>query len=149
PVRELNPAMPPALDTLIGQLLAKDPAARPQTARDVVQSLRDIERPSTGPAVIYVPLAVPAEEENPWSGIDATTPFEPTPPPPPKWKSMRVGPVLLVLSGLVALTAVGFIIVRGIGNRPDPAPPKAGDQGTHAQTTDTSPDRRAAAWMAQ
>jgi len=149
PVREQNPAVPPALGALVGRLLAKDPVARPQTAREVVQALRDIERPSTGPAVIYVPLAVPAEEENPWSGIDATAPFEPTPPQPPKRKPMRMGPMLLVLSGLVALTTVGFIIIRGIGDRSQPVPPKQGDQGPHAQATETSPDRRAAAWIAQ
>jgi eukaryotic-like serine/threonine-protein kinase len=149
PVRKLNPAVPPALGTLIGRLLAKDPAARPQTAREVVQALRDIERPTTGPAVIYVPLAVPAEEESPWSGIDATAPFDPTPPPALKRKPIRTGPVLLVLSGLVALTTVGFIIVRSMGDRPDPAPPKQVDQGTQTQALESSPDRRAAAWIAQ
>jgi class 3 adenylate cyclase len=39
-----NPEVPPALEGLIQQLLAKDPAARPQRAREVVETLRRIER---------------------------------------------------------------------------------------------------------
>jgi len=54
-----NPEVPPALEGLIQQLLAKDPAARPQRASEVVETLRRIERapveaaappPTTGPA---------------------------------------------------------------------------------------------------
>ncbi len=39
-----NPEVPPALEALIQQLLAKDPAARPQRAGDVVEALQRIER---------------------------------------------------------------------------------------------------------
>jgi WD40 repeat protein len=39
PPRELNPAVPPALADLILQLLAKDPARRPASARAVVEAL--------------------------------------------------------------------------------------------------------------
>jgi len=54
-----NPAVPPALEALIQQLLAKDPTARPQRASDVAQALQRIETapaespappPTTGPA---------------------------------------------------------------------------------------------------
>ncbi len=44
PVRALNPAVPPELSELIGRLLAKDPAARPASAREVVEALADVER---------------------------------------------------------------------------------------------------------
>ena len=40
PPRTVNPAIPPALEALILRLLAKDPAARPQTARLVVEAWR-------------------------------------------------------------------------------------------------------------
>jgi WD40 repeat protein len=43
PVRGLNPDVPAALSDLIARLLAKDPAARPQTARDVADRLAAIE----------------------------------------------------------------------------------------------------------
>src|SRR5206468_2890465 len=44
PPRELNPAVPAALDALVMQLLAKDPAARPGSAREVADRLEAIER---------------------------------------------------------------------------------------------------------
>jgi hypothetical protein len=44
PVHELNPAVPPALAGLVMRLLAKDPAARPPSARAVVEALQAIER---------------------------------------------------------------------------------------------------------
>jgi serine/threonine protein kinase/WD40 repeat protein len=44
PVREINPDVPPALADLIMQLLAKQPAERPASARAVVEALRAIER---------------------------------------------------------------------------------------------------------
>jgi hypothetical protein len=54
-----NPQVPPALEALVQRLLAKDPAARPQRASDVVSALRHLENapaetaaapPATGPA---------------------------------------------------------------------------------------------------
>ncbi len=49
-----NPAVAPALEILIQQLLAKDPTARPQRARDVAQALRRIE---SAPAQASAPPA--------------------------------------------------------------------------------------------
>ncbi len=44
PPRTVNPAIPPALEALILRLLAKDPAARPQSARLVVEAIRALEQ---------------------------------------------------------------------------------------------------------
>ena len=41
---DLNPAIPPALDGLVMQLLAKRPSDRPASARVVVEAIRSIER---------------------------------------------------------------------------------------------------------
>lgn len=41
----VNPAVPPALSDLIARMLAKDPANRPQSARDVAAELERIARP--------------------------------------------------------------------------------------------------------
>src|SRR5207302_9102649 len=46
--RALNPAVPAVLSDLVMQLLAKNPADRPQTAREVVERLRKIERDEAG-----------------------------------------------------------------------------------------------------
>jgi Leucine-rich repeat (LRR) protein len=44
PVRDLNPDVPPELADLVTKLLAKDPAQRPQTAREVVHALQAVGR---------------------------------------------------------------------------------------------------------
>jgi hypothetical protein len=44
PVADLNPALPPALAELVMQLLAKDPAERPTSARAVADRLQAVER---------------------------------------------------------------------------------------------------------
>jgi serine/threonine protein kinase len=44
PVREIAPDVPPALADLVMHLLAKAPADRPQTAKEVVAALQTIER---------------------------------------------------------------------------------------------------------
>jgi serine/threonine protein kinase len=44
PPRELEPSMPPALSELVLQLLAKEPAKRPQSARAVAKALERIEQ---------------------------------------------------------------------------------------------------------
>jgi formylglycine-generating enzyme required for sulfatase activity/tRNA A-37 threonylcarbamoyl transferase component Bud32 len=49
PVRDLNPAVPPALADLTMRLLAKDPKDRPQTARAVAATLAAVERGQAAP----------------------------------------------------------------------------------------------------
>jgi serine/threonine protein kinase/regulation of enolase protein 1 (concanavalin A-like superfamily) len=44
PPREINPALPPALDELIMRLLAKKPADRPPSAQAVVEAIKRTER---------------------------------------------------------------------------------------------------------
>jgi WD40 repeat protein/serine/threonine protein kinase len=50
PPRQLNPQVPRALSDLIEKLLAKDPAGRPQSAREVSEALRGIEADLVGPS---------------------------------------------------------------------------------------------------
>ena len=59
PPSAVNPNVPPALDALVVQMLAKSPEDRPQTAAEVRDRLAALETPT-----------------------DATTPLAPAPPPP-------------------------------------------------------------------
>jgi Leucine-rich repeat (LRR) protein len=54
PPRQLNPELPPVLDELVMELLAKDPAARPTSARAVADRLRAI---AEQPARVFMVLA--------------------------------------------------------------------------------------------
>ena len=47
PPQELNPAIPPALSDLVLQLLARDPADRPQTAHEVWERLDAMQSASS------------------------------------------------------------------------------------------------------
>jgi serine/threonine protein kinase len=58
PVRKLNPASPPELSGLIAALLAKEPADRPASAREVLDELADIEQALLA-AQTLLPGAVP------------------------------------------------------------------------------------------
>jgi serine/threonine protein kinase len=63
PPRELNPAVPAALDSLITHLMAKEPGDRPGSARDVAHALSMIDpaRPAAPSSVRTVPVPpVPA-----------------------------------------------------------------------------------------
>src|SRR5262249_29380467 len=60
PPRSLNPEVPKELSSLIQRLLAKDPAKRPQTAKEVVAVLERLQ-PATGSARTGVhPAPLPA-----------------------------------------------------------------------------------------
>jgi urea transport system substrate-binding protein len=52
PIDELAPDLPAALRQLIHQLLARDPADRPATARAVAESLRALEKDETEPVSV-------------------------------------------------------------------------------------------------
>ena len=62
--RQLNPRIPPALDELILGLLAKDPAARPQSAQAVVETIRRLEKASVPGAWDGLDLKVQVEDED-------------------------------------------------------------------------------------
>jgi len=74
PVRSLNPDIPAALAALIHRLLAKDPAARPGSADEVLVALAGAETlavPARGAAAgADAPIAVSAQAESVWDQID-------------------------------------------------------------------------------
>src|SRR5262249_38662092 len=48
PVRSINASVPPALESLIDQLLSKEPASRPVSAHAVAEEIRKIEAGAIG-----------------------------------------------------------------------------------------------------
>ncbi|MBV9606102.1 MAG: serine/threonine protein kinase, partial [Solirubrobacterales bacterium] len=132
PPRELNPAIPPALDALVLQMLAKDPADRPQTAGEVRDRLAnfEVETAPTKPlpaadAAIYAAAAaaeVPQMATVPQPATPAPVPTpSPTKPvpttralPPPRRRG-RGGPfaLLAVLAVLLLGAAVAYALAGG------------------------------------
>jgi eukaryotic-like serine/threonine-protein kinase len=78
--RQLNPELPESVEAVINKLLAKSPAERFQTAKEVIEALVEIERPRSNsgqlPVVVVAtpvqPLAVGAQTQNVWEGIEAS-----------------------------------------------------------------------------
>jgi WD40 repeat protein len=69
PARTLNPEVPLGLDELVLRLLAKNPAARPESARAVVDALRALEhsKPAAAPSPEFAmpPIAIDVGAEAP------------------------------------------------------------------------------------
>jgi serine/threonine-protein kinase len=59
-IREFNEHVPPSIDALIDSALARDPAQRPASARDVANLLRSLERDVASPSRISRPLTTRA-----------------------------------------------------------------------------------------
>jgi predicted Ser/Thr protein kinase len=106
PIRQHNPHVPELLARLVEQMLAKDPTARPASARAVESALRAL-LPTTAP------LAVPVTDEvlpPPTDSYAADTPAltRTLPPParPTRWRWAWVGFAALavtVLAGIVVI----------------------------------------------
>ena len=152
PPRDLNPAVPPALDALVLQMLAKDPADRPQTAAEVRDRLADFETataPTTPlPAAEAVgALAAAAEIPQVATVPQAATPVpEPMPPTravPPARSRGRGGPwVVLAVIALVLLGGAVAYAVASSGTSKSTStpssrstPPTSSNAATHGSTS--------------
>jgi serine/threonine protein kinase/tetratricopeptide (TPR) repeat protein len=89
PPGRLNPGIPPALDALILELMAKDPAARPQSAQAVVETILRLEKASLADARDGLDLAVQVKD------ADALSPRVPK-------RFPYVRAALFVMAGLAA-----------------------------------------------
>jgi WD40 repeat protein/tRNA A-37 threonylcarbamoyl transferase component Bud32 len=112
PVHEVNPAVPPALSELVMQLLRKDPAGRPASARAVAEALQAIERsrPGRGPApAAAVPAATAATLT--LTPVPAAAPAQPAA-APSRGRRRRLVAVAAGLLGAAAVLAGIVVIIR-------------------------------------
>ncbi len=136
PAIERNPAIPPDLNALVMQMLAKQPKDRPQTAAEVRDRLRQaIANPGGGDALTTLAMAaaLPAAATVPIEAALPPTPAhssirqtptpprpretrQPTPPPPPPRKS-RTG--VWVLIALIAALLLGGGAALALGGGSD------------------------------
>ena len=114
PPAQWNPALSPALNDIVLRAMAKDPAARFQTAEEFRNALKALHEPKPAQAAAFAAAAVPVPVPAPAQGFAQTAPppFHQTaidPGPPPAQPSQGFTPV-----------AVGAAPVRTAGksNRP-------------------------------
>ena len=68
PPSELNPAVPPGLDRIIARAMAKDPAARYESAESLRSDLLELRQDSDGPAAVSRPVSTASSTPNAATG---------------------------------------------------------------------------------
>jgi hypothetical protein len=118
-VTDLRPEVPAGLADLIDRMLAKDPAARPQTPKEVAEALGAFAKPGAK-------VSPPRPAQSAFAGLPHVTMSAPRPPRPRRWSwavGVGVAGLLLAFAGLWAggvfrvKTADGTIVVQV--NEPD------------------------------
>jgi serine/threonine-protein kinase len=163
PPRELNPAIPPALDALVLQMLAKNPADRPQTAVEVRDRLAGFDT-ATAPtmalpaaeALTAVAAAAAAAADVPqMATVPQPASPRPAPPAPPATRAVPPAPsgggrgpgawAFLALIALVLLgAAVAYAVASGGTSKSTSTqsshstPSKSSSSATHSSTSHSS-----------
>lgn len=119
----LAAGIPPELDSLVVKMMAKDPADRHQTPKEVAESITLAMGIGQGESVL-VALATPVMEPDPFSAFQPTwndaviTPFgEKTPSKPPKNasrknnKNLTTTQAIFLAVGAVVLVAAAMVVV--------------------------------------
>jgi serine/threonine-protein kinase len=160
PVKSHNPEVPDALDGLITQLLAKEPADRPGGAPDVRQRLTQIsDRPPRGvarAAGAIVPVTVAATQAHPagpaarairaQAAVVTSTrmmpAIEPAAEPVNSAGGFRLGPAgvaaVALSAALVAALAVALLAAGPLARQANPASGPAADSPTPATAPSTA-----------
>jgi serine/threonine protein kinase len=123
---KINPNLPDELDQLLGRVLAKDPAQRPQTVRDLLaQMARLPQKRSTAPGATGAGAGAAVMQRPPAGGTDpdtaslkvipAATPVSPAPPPPMLSGSPPPSPTTSATSAIRTLELMGVKPARARG----------------------------------
>ena len=138
PPRALNPNVPPALDALVLQMLAKSPDDRPQTAAEVRDRLAALETPTEATTPLAPapppPMRIVAQPPPP-----APAPPPPPPPPTPQKATPGRGPGPWVVFTVIALLllggAVAYAVSRGDSGKSSSSSSHSTPPTTHVSTT--------------
>ena len=125
PIVEIMPGLPPALDRITRKALAKDPAARYNTALEMANEITHVRAQLSGapyPASISLETAAVSKAEAERTLAKETTPGG-TPVVPDK-PARRVSPMLMGAAGAAAVLLVGWLAFAQ-GNDELPSPPKS------------------------
>ena len=116
-VRELNPDVPVALSDLVTRLLEKNPAKRPQSAREVVQAIQAVGLAPAGRAAGFIP---PFGENpppiNPAARLETASRTEtiavrPSPAPASGGKKRRPWVLAAAAAGFLAMASTVAIVI--------------------------------------
>jgi eukaryotic-like serine/threonine-protein kinase len=136
PPRALNPNVPPALDALVLEMLAKSPEDRPQTAAEVRDRLAALATATE--ATVPLPPALPPPMR--------TLPLPPPPAPEPVPPTRAVAPtgrkrgpggwvVFTVIALLLLGAAVAYAVTRGDSGKSSSSSSHSTPPTTHVSTT--------------
>lgn len=147
--RERTPAIPPALDALVLEMLAKDPGNRPQTAGEVRDRLANFEThvqpeptlPLTAATeVLAAAAAVPQVATVPQAASLPPDPAADTRPVPPP-RSARRGPwaFLAVIALLLLGAAVAYALANGASSTSSSSASQPTAPASHSSSASSSP----------
>ncbi len=128
PLSEIRPDLPPALCAIVHKMMAKDPAQRYQTARDLLKDLVRLREGLSGQTAAVSPLDLAIEVLPVAAAAGAPPPAAPAPPvlvPTPNRRPWLVAASLLLA---LALGATGAWLRRHIAS---PAPAAAAPVSDH------------------
>ena len=135
PPREPNPELPEAIERLILQLLEKDPAARIQSAEELIAEIRRLESPPEQTAIVADPSVARESEATPVE--PATQPAVHAAGQPPR--NVRRIAIAAAAAAACILCGVFVIKIKHRDGTEESIPLKAGDSLTLEELDDDAP----------